>query len=288
MANPESLDCPVVNPEDLPWYDSFNFWTEGVIGCIISILGIFFNTLAIFVLCDKDMINSFNMMLTLLCGVDNLYLICAILESFRKSFHMATYWHTILFSKVLYPAHTTLMTASIFLTVGITFERYTAVHHPVDYNQAMNDFKASRRRVAKFAIPTLICCFLINIPKFFESELYYSKDEYGRDQVHLTASALRTNEYYATYYSSYGRIFFIGFFPFVLLAYFNYKTYKDIQVNKSKKKRKKTLMCVFPSKRALKKLSRDMMKVTKTLKEFYPVSVPQGEKVPKISPSPND
>ena len=48
---------------------------------------------------------------------------------------MATNIHTILFSKVLYPGHTMLMTASIYLTVGITFERYTAVHHPVDYNQ---------------------------------------------------------------------------------------------------------------------------------------------------------
>ena len=27
------------------------------------------------------------------------------------------------------------MSATIYLTVGITFERYEAVHHPVDYNQ---------------------------------------------------------------------------------------------------------------------------------------------------------
>ena len=129
------LDCPDIKPGDTEWYESFNFWTEGILGCVISILGIFFNTMAITVLTDKDMVNSFNMMLTLLCGIDTAYLVCAILESFRKSFQMATNLHTILFSKVLYPGHTMLMTASIYLTVGITFERYTAVHHPVDYNQ---------------------------------------------------------------------------------------------------------------------------------------------------------
>ena len=43
----------------------------------------------------------------------------------------------------------------------------------------MNDVKASRRRVAKFAIPTLMCCILINIPKFFESKIEYYQDEYG-------------------------------------------------------------------------------------------------------------
>ena len=43
----------------------------------------------------------------------------------------------------------------------------------------MNDVRASRRRVAKFAIPTLLCCILINIPKFFESKIEYYQDEYG-------------------------------------------------------------------------------------------------------------
>ncbi len=27
------------------------------------------------------------------------------------------------------------MTGSIFMTVGIAFERYTAIHYPFDYNQ---------------------------------------------------------------------------------------------------------------------------------------------------------
>lgn len=98
--NDGELDCPTVAKEDLPWYENFSFWTEGVTGCVISILGFFTNALAIFVLSDKDMVNSFNMMLTLLCGIDSAYLFCAILESFRKSFDMATNLHTILFSWV--------------------------------------------------------------------------------------------------------------------------------------------------------------------------------------------
>ena len=63
------------------------------------------------------------------------YLCCAILESFRKSFQLNIPYHTILFSNFLYPVHAMLLTATIYLTVGITFERYEAVHHPVDYNQ---------------------------------------------------------------------------------------------------------------------------------------------------------
>ena len=68
------------------------------------------------------------------------------------------------------------------------------------FPQAMNDIRASRRRVAKFAVPTLLCCILINIPKFFESKLYYYTDQNGNDIVNMIPSALRTNEYYITYY----------------------------------------------------------------------------------------
>ena len=48
---------------------------------------------------------------------------------------MATEIHKVLFPKVLYPFHSIMLTMSIFMTVGISLERYTAVHQPVDYNQ---------------------------------------------------------------------------------------------------------------------------------------------------------
>lgn len=67
--------------------------------------------------------------------IDSGYLFASILESFRKSFDMATEIHKVLFPKVLYPFHSIMLTMSIFMTVGISLERYTAVHQPVDYNQ---------------------------------------------------------------------------------------------------------------------------------------------------------
>ena len=74
-------------------------------------------------------------MLIALALFDSGYLFGSILESFRKSFHMFSRTHLLLFPYFLYPGQTIMMTASIFMTVAIAMERYVAVHYPLDYNQ---------------------------------------------------------------------------------------------------------------------------------------------------------
>jgi hypothetical protein len=47
--------------------------------------------------------------------------------------------------------------------------RYIAVHNPLDYNQAMNDAGAIKRRLFKYLLPVLLASILFNFPKFFEA-----------------------------------------------------------------------------------------------------------------------
>jgi hypothetical protein len=74
-------------------------------------------------------------MLIALALFDSGYLLGSILESFRKSFHLFSRVHMLLFPYFLYPGQTIMMSASIFMTVAIAMERYVAVHYPLDYNQ---------------------------------------------------------------------------------------------------------------------------------------------------------
>ena len=60
-----------------------------------------------------------------------------------------------------------------FPQVAIAFERYVAVHNPINYNRAMNDSKATRGRVVKFIVPVVIAAVVFSIPKFFESKVEY-------------------------------------------------------------------------------------------------------------------
>ena len=63
------------------------------------------------------------------------------------------------------------------MTVAIAWERYVAVHFPIDYNQAMNDANAIRKRLLKYVGPCFVLALIFNIPKIFEAKVVYKTDE---------------------------------------------------------------------------------------------------------------
>ncbi len=65
------------------------------------------------------------------------YLCLALLESVRKSFGGATTWHVLLFPHLLYPAYQAALTGSVFMTVAVAAERFSAVHFPLSYSQVI-------------------------------------------------------------------------------------------------------------------------------------------------------
>ena len=89
------------------------------------------------ILIKREMRNHFNLLLVMLAVYDTCYLFGEILESFKKNFDLTTHLHIILYPYFFYPLHKTAITGSIFSTVSIAFERYTAVHYPLDYNQVI-------------------------------------------------------------------------------------------------------------------------------------------------------
>ena len=83
----------------------------------------------------EDMRNSFNLLLIALICMDSCFLITSFLDCFRKGFNMITYVHYMMFPYFLFPFMSIAVTGSIFMTVAIAFERYWAVHYPIDYSQ---------------------------------------------------------------------------------------------------------------------------------------------------------
>ena len=46
----------------------------------------------------------------------------------------------------------------------------------LDYNKAMNDVNAIRKRLLKYVGPCLLLAVLFNIPKFFEAKVVYKTE----------------------------------------------------------------------------------------------------------------
>lgn len=59
------------------------------------------------------------------------------------------------------------------LQLVLVCSRYFAVHYPLDYNQAMNDTNAMRKRVIKYVCPVFVLAFAFNVVKFFEADIVY-------------------------------------------------------------------------------------------------------------------
>ncbi|TRY64295.1 hypothetical protein TCAL_10256 [Tigriopus californicus] len=243
----DSLQCPTFTKEDSEFKVAFSFWVEGVIQVILAGFGILGNILSCFVLTRKEMRNSFNLLLVTLATFDTCYLIGAILESLRKSFHSASDVHILMFPYFLYPLYQTSMAGSIFMTVAIAFERYSAVHLPVNYSQSLNDAHAMKRRLLKYIIPVCILSFLLNVPKFLEAEIKYQKVTMvpttlsENDQSETLIGLLINPQFQAFYmkpvlsitplrmhplysnYNNWSRLFVLGIIPFALLVFFNPK-----------------------------------------------------------------
>ncbi len=141
--------------------------------------------------------------------------------------------HIVLFPHLLYPFNQVAISASIFMTVAIAWERYIAVHYPLDYNQAMNDSHAMRKRLIKYVGPVFMLAFLFNVVKFFEATVTYEAVmDANRTTVlayepMLEVAELRTHPVYSAY-NNWSRLLVLGIFPFILLVFFNTKIYNDI------------------------------------------------------------
>ena len=134
--NETGLECTEITENQLQFITSLSWWIHGVVSSVISVAGMLANLGSCFILTKKDMRNSFNLLLVMLAVYDTCYLLGAILDAILKDFvALKTDLHIVLFPHFLYPLHSIAMSGSVLMTVSIAFERYTAVHFPLNYNQ---------------------------------------------------------------------------------------------------------------------------------------------------------
>ena len=69
----DGLKCPIYSENDKRLLAFFSFWIEGVLTSLVAVLGIFGNTIVSFIISNKEMRNSFNLLLVSLACFDSTY-----------------------------------------------------------------------------------------------------------------------------------------------------------------------------------------------------------------------
>ena len=102
------------------------YWLERIVLPIVGSLGIICNSVANPVLLSRRLANLFNRTLAVFAVLDNVYIVCDILETVRRS-SVNLPVHIYAFPQYLYPLQNIVMVASIYTTVVVALERYIAV-----------------------------------------------------------------------------------------------------------------------------------------------------------------
>ena len=225
-------------------YKDFAYWTDYIIQSVIGLAGIAANTIAIPVLCSREMNSIFNRLLMLLAIFDNFFIICQMLEGKRKMTNHGmleefqfNQTHEYAFGYFLYPFHAFTLCVSIYITVALALERYRAVWRPVEYHNKCRGANPWKRVMVSYFLPVIAFSVLFNVPKCFEIEFTNmgprqtissedSNNETFIDPGNLTMAtptSIRLNDIYVVVYANLGKLFVQGIIPFASLCFLNYR-----------------------------------------------------------------
>ncbi|CAG9772472.1 unnamed protein product [Ceutorhynchus assimilis] len=123
-----------------------------------------------------------------------------------------------------YPLATVMQTASVYLTMTVSLERYVAVCHPL---RARSLCTYGRARI--YVIVIVVFSFLYNIPRLWEGKIKSEwSPEYNTTIYCPVQSDFRDNEIYQTVYIHWLYLICMYLVPFLSLAVLNAHIYRQV------------------------------------------------------------
>ena len=141
------------------WFDTFAY-------LVLGLLGFMLNVFAMRILLNPTMWNNFfNRLLMCLSFYDGAFILCGLLEIFRKWLELPIQQY--MFAKFFYPIRSIAMCSSIYATLALTLERYQAITSPIKYRNRTANISLGKRLLF-YILPVMIFSFLYYSPKFFD------------------------------------------------------------------------------------------------------------------------
>lgn len=215
------------------------FWVCGIGINLIGCIGILGNVLSMIILSRPQMRSSINYLLIYLARCDTILIITSILlfglnpiyyhTGYLRNYVFYVYPHI---ATYVFPIAMIVQTASVYITLTVTLERYVAVCHPLRARAL-----CTYGRAKIYVLVCLIFATIYNFPKFFEVTVIHTIDNDIGKIYCVKPSNLRKNIPYQTYYILWGYLIVNYLLPFSCLAIFNTIIYR--QVRKANRERQR-------------------------------------------------
>lgn len=234
--------------------EKFRYFCDGLLVFLIGLIGIIGNVIAVLVLLRPKLRDCFHQLLIALAFFDTLYIVCGGINYTVRAFEVRLDVYTITFPHFFYPFANIGMCGTIFMTVAISLERFLGICHPLH-------FPPQNRKSWFYIVPVLILSIMVNLTKFFESEVVWFSDFKAIERLRkespnitfedipiwvpqLKRTPLRADKNYIKFYILYFRMFVIGIIPLITIIFLNIRIMYDLKTAKVQR---------FGSKRRLRK-----------------------------------
>ena len=236
-----------------------SFWVNGVFTCVLVVCGIFLNSISIHIIWKKYSKSSiFYQMLLRLLFIDIFVMVTWFAFSLYVAFKVKHTVFLYLIAYGIYPLVHVAISASTFMTIAMSHERYQAVKYPVKYGEDMRAPNVMTRRLLIYTITVIFLSVIYNLTYFFELTVHYNtvlnnseeklKISNSTIQINVTETAVNSttqsyteisnsiaaldrtnlgrNADYSKYYKLFTRLMISGIIPFALLTYFDIEIFK--------------------------------------------------------------
>ena len=242
--------------------DALSWWLDVVAYLVMGLIGMMLNMIAMKILLSPIMWNNFfNRLLMFLSAFDSVFILCGLVELFRRWQHSS--FQQYLFTNIVYPVRSMAMCSSIYTTMVLTLERYQAITSPIKYRNRGVSLSLGKRLFV-YVVPVMLFSFVYYFPKFFdlyvEEELVCSqndsktlrndleKDEDAdncQTKHKIRPTSLRTNRQYIFWYLNVSNLIVTCIIPIGLLVFLNCRIASCL--NKYRQRRPNKAACMKTS-----------------------------------------
>lgn len=211
----------------------YRFITNGILLNVIGFFGILGNIISMIILSRPQMRSSINYLLIGLARIDIALILTSILlfgltgiypyTGAMFTYYFYVYPHIV---PVVYPLASMVQTASVYLTLTVSLERFVAVCHPL---RARSLCTCGRAKL--YVVGIMIFSVVYNLPKFFEATI--QSEWYPDENITVYCvkpTEFRQNDLYVRIYIHWCYLIFIYLLPFISLAILNGCIYRQVSL----------------------------------------------------------